>query len=102
MKHIWVSGLKLEQIEERHPYLQNLNWIGNIPSAYSFHVFEKKDNSGGIVACSDAFGGQVAWARYEGENKIIGKEMPPFDNEELTFLNGRYPAFLEAVSTIDD
>lgn len=100
MKHIWISGIKIHQIEERNPQLRNLEWIGTIPPVYSVHIFENADNTGGIVSCSDAFGGGVAWARYEGENKLIGAEMTPFDKDEIEFLQRRYPAFLEAVQTL--
>lgn len=99
-KHIWISGLKISQLEERNENLRNLEWIGTIPPAYSFHVFENKDNTGGIVACSDAFGGKIAWARYEGKNNLIGKEFDSFSADELSFLKTKYPAFLEAISNI--
>jgi hypothetical protein len=99
-KHIWISGLKIHQIEERNKVFRNLKWVGEIPTAYSFHVFTNSDDTRGIVACSDAFGGSIAWARYEGKNPLIGKEMPSFGSEEIAFLKGRYPAFLEAITNI--
>lgn len=93
--------MKLPLIEERHEIFRNLRWIGNMPSTYSFHVFENKNNTSGIVACSDAFGGGVAWARYIGKNPMIGKEMESFDNDEKSFLKNRYPALLEAINDLD-
>lgn len=100
IKHIWISGLKISLIEERHPIFRNLKWIGNLPISYSVHVFENKNNDGGIIACSDAFGGSVAWAKYSGKNPLIGKEFTDFDNEEISFLKNRYPAFLEAINNL--
>lgn len=100
MKHIWLSGIKLHSIAERNSIFSNLMWVGDIPPVYTVHIFENADNTNGIISCSDAFGGGVAWARYKGENKLIGAEMGNFDEEELEFLHRRYPEFLEAVQAL--
>lgn len=92
--------MRLHQIQEQQSNFKNLEWFGAIPPVYSFHIFENSKNTGGIVSCSDAFGGGVAWARYEGENKMKGAEMEPFDKEEIEFLSRRYPEFLNAVNSL--
>jgi len=101
MKHIWVSGIKIEQLQERHENLRNLKWLGDMHTAYSVHIFPNKSDTGGIISCSDAFGGGVAWATYEGQNKIIGKVMGSFDKDETEFLQRKYPVFLNQIKNLD-
>lgn len=101
-KHIWIAGIKINQLVENsnHAYLNNLKWVGEIPSSYSIHIFENENNTAGVIACSDAFGGRVAWARYTGENTVKGAEFEQFDSQERDFLNRKYPEFLKAIDEL--
>lgn len=101
MKHIWISGLKLNLLEERHENLRGLDWIGTPPSSYSVHIFPNGKDTAGIIALSDAFGGMVSWAKYEGKNHLIGKQYDTLDKDELDFLTRKYPAFVEAIKNLD-
>lgn len=96
--HTWISGIKLNLIEERHPIFRNLTWVGEIPPSYSVHTFTLGEK--GIISLSDAFGGKVAWARFEGKNPLIGKIYEGLDKEETDFLSKKYPAFLEAINSL--
>jgi len=98
-QHIWISGIKISQLAERNDNLRNLKWFGEIPPCYSVHIFQNKDNTGGIIACSDAFGGGVAWARFEGENKLLGKNLE-IDADSKEYIIRKYPLLWEAINNL--
>ena len=65
-------------------------------------MFEREDGSKSIIACGDAFGGNVSWAEYDGKFNLIGKEMDwYFDKKESDFLNKYYPEFKAAVEALE-
>lgn len=100
MKRTWISGMHIPQIEERHEVFRNLNWESPQTPPYSVHIFENEDNTAGIIATSDSFGGRIGWAHYKGANPLIGAVSTKFDKDEIEFLKRKYPKFLAEVESL--
>ena len=101
MKRINVAGIKWDVLEEQGKVPSGLKWVGNIPSSYSIHLMKNQDKSKTIVALSDAFGGQVAYAHYDGDIDLKGSETA-MDAEEQKFLRSHYPILLSAITSLEN
>ena len=104
MNRTYVSGLKIHQLEERGTIPANLNWIhrgSGFPSSYSIILFRNEDKTKCIIACSDSFGGDISYAKIDGDVNLIGGQRGEFDKDELEFLQRKYPVFLEAIKGLE-
>lgn len=99
MKRINVAGIRWEALEESRRVPAGLNWVGSIPTSYSIHLIKNEDKSKTIVALSDAFGGRVAYAFYDGDIDLQGSETE-IDIEEQKFLRSHYPILLSAIESL--
>ena len=100
MKRINITGIKIERLVENGKVPRDLKWVGEIPSSYSIHLIKNDDETKTIIALSDAFGGQISWAMYDGNIDLKGSELEFGDKDELDFLSKNYPVLLSAIKQL--
>lgn len=100
MKRTNVAGMKIELLVELRKVPTGLQWVGNIPSAYSINVLENDSRTRTIICCSDSFGGGIAYAKYEGRIELEGKDYPVvLDHDEREYLKMNYPVLLQEIES---
>ncbi len=92
-----IAGIKITELQRTGKMPQGLKWSKALPQAYSINIIEGEKNT--VIACSDSFGGGLAYAVIEGKLDLIGAERE-LDREEESFLAKRYPEFLEVINNI--
>lgn len=73
---------------------KNITWQESIPPSFNIQLLEEKNKT--TICLVDSFGGEVAWAKYDGIIECEKKE-EPLDAEEMRYIEKYYPRLYKSM-----